>query len=118
MRRFVPLLVAGWLTFCGTNVHAHAIVTGHSLQQQPIKARIATLVLLQFNSAVEIRLSRVLLVSKGDALTRLAIRAGKKAGELMVSVPALDGGDYALKYRVFAADGHLTEDVLRFRVTE
>lgn len=118
MPRLLPLLLAGLLTLGSVGALAHAIVTGHTLQQQPIKARAPATVLLQFNSAIEVRLSRVLLVAKGDALTRLTIRAGKKAGELAVSVPALDAGDYALKYRVFAADGHLTEDVLRFRVTE
>ena len=118
MRRLITVLLSGLLMLGSVGAQAHAIVTGHTLQQRPIKARTPATVLLQFNSAIEIRLSRVLLVAKGDTLTPLAIHAGKKSGELMVSVPALDPGDYALKYRVFAADGHLTEDVLRFRVTE
>ena len=29
-------------------------------------------------------------------------------------IPALEAGDYALKFKVFAADGHLTEDVIHF----
>jgi len=97
---------------------AHAVVIGSSLQTQPIRAGAATQVVVQFNSSIEVGLSRVFLVSKGDVQRPLTIRAGKKRGELLVEVPALTLGEYALRYRVFAADGHLTEDLLRFRVEE
>jgi hypothetical protein len=96
---------------------AHAVVIGTSLQQQPVHARAAAKITLRFNSAIEVALSRVFLVSKGDVYQALSIAAGEKRGELVVEVPPLAEGDYALKYRVFAADGHLTEDVIRFRAS-
>ena len=97
---------------------AHAVVIGSSLQKQPVKAHMATEVVIQFNSSIEVGLSRVLLVSKGDVQRPLAVRAGKQRGQLIVEVPALTAGEYALRYRVFAADGHLTEDLIHFRVPE
>lgn len=116
MNRFASFLIIAVLAFASAGVAAHAVVTGSSLQRQPVAAHEPTEVVLTFNSSIEIGLSRVMLVAQGGALTPLPIRAGKKTGDLLVRVPALEPGDYALKYRIFAADGHLTEAVLRFTV--
>jgi methionine-rich copper-binding protein CopC len=43
---------------------------------------------------------------------------GKKQGQIVIDIPPLNAGDYALRFKVFAADGHLTEDVIHFSVTE
>jgi methionine-rich copper-binding protein CopC len=95
---------------------AHAVVTESSLQTQPVKPGHATTVLLQFNAGVELSLSRVFLVSKGDVYQPIEARMGKKPGEVLVPLPALAEGEYAIKYKIFAADGHLTESVIRFSV--
>ncbi|MDP2902447.1 MAG: copper resistance protein CopC [Methylovulum sp.] len=96
--------------------HAHAVVTGYSLKMTPIHAHQADKVSLNFNSKIELGLSQVFLVSKGDQLTPLKIAQGDKQGQMMIAIPALAPGDYALKLKVFAADGHLTEDVIHFTV--
>ncbi len=106
-------LLFSWLAFSGT-VLAHAVVTESSLAHEPITAHKATTVLLTFNSNVELSLSRVFLVSKGDVHQPVTMDKGKKPGEIRIHLPALEPGDYALKYKVFAADGHLTESVIRF----
>jgi copper resistance protein C len=108
------LLAAGWQS----PASAHAIVTGSSLASQPVRAGEATHLLLQFNSSVEIGLSRIFLVSKGDSYQPLTMEQGAKPGEVVVALPALATGDYALKYRILATDGHVTEDVLRFQVLD
>jgi methionine-rich copper-binding protein CopC len=97
---------------------AHAVVTDYSLKMQPIRANQADKVVMTFNSQVEIGLSQVFLVSKGDKHALLNIGAGEKQGQLIVEVPALPPGDYAIKFKVFAADGHLTEDVIHFSVAQ
>ncbi len=118
MKLRIPILAAATLlAFLSLPAGAHAIVTGSSLVEHPIKAGEATHVLLRFNSAVELGLSRVFLVSRGDKYQQVKIERGPKPGELLVEVPALEPGDYALKYRILAADGHVTEDVLRFHVS-
>jgi methionine-rich copper-binding protein CopC len=104
------------LLAASTEVSGHAIITATSLREHPIDTGQATHVLLVFNSSLEIALSRVFLVSKGDHYQQLHLDTGPKAGQLMVEVPALAAGDYALKYRILAADGHVTEDVIRFHV--
>lgn len=96
--------------------HAHAVITEDSLARQPVRANEPAHVRLQFNTGVEIKLSRVTLVSKGDVEQPVAIQAGAKPGQVLVSLPALAEGDYALRCQVFAADGHLTQEIRRFRV--
>ena len=43
---------------------------------------------------------------------------GLKPGTVMLDLPALQPGEYAIKLKIFAADGHLSEDLLRFFVKQ
>jgi len=95
---------------------AHAVITEDSLAREPVHPGKPTQVRLRFNTGVEIKLSRVTLVSKGDTEQAVVIKAGAKPGQVLVSLPAMDAGDYALRCQVFAADGHLTQEIRRFRV--
>lgn len=107
------LLLIQWF---GNDVFAHAVVTDHTLKIEQPKANEAKKVELTFNSKIELGLSQVYLVSKGDKHTLLDIGEGIKQGNVVVSIPPLQPGDYALRYKIFAADGHLTEDVIHFSV--
>ncbi|MDL2337699.1 MAG: copper resistance protein CopC [Pseudomonadota bacterium] len=95
---------------------AHAVITEDSLARQPVQPGKPMQVQLQFNTGVEIKLSRVTLVSQGDIEQVVPMRAGARPGQVLVSLPALSSGDYALRCQVFAADGHLTQEIRRFRV--
>jgi methionine-rich copper-binding protein CopC len=99
------------------NVLAHAVVTDHTLKIEQPKANEAKTVELTFNSKIELGLSQVYLVSKGDKQTLLTISKGEKQGNVAVAIPPLSQGEYALMYKIFAADGHLTEDIIHFSVT-
>jgi methionine-rich copper-binding protein CopC len=116
--RTTLLFAAGLLLLAASqSSSAHAVVTESSLKTHPIEINHPTEVSLHFNAGVELALSRVFLVSKGDVYHPLEIAKGKKPGQMLIKVPALEEGDYAIKYKVFAADGHLTEDVIRFKVS-
>lgn len=99
-------------------LHAHAVVTDTSLNITPIAPHQATQIKLTFNSNVELALSKIFLVSAGDKQQLLQAVKGRSPGKVSIEVPALEPGEYALKFTVFAADGHLTEDVIRFQVTQ
>ena len=101
-----------------TTVSAHAIVTETTLRGQALSAGKPTLVSLNFNSQVELSLSKIYLVSKGDTHDEIAAKPGRSAGQIIITIPSLEPGNYAIHYKVFAADGHLTEDVLYFSVSE
>ena len=110
----ISLLLLGLVL--GGYARAHAVVTDHTLAIEQPKVNEAKKVELTFNSKVEIGLSQVFLVSKGDRHDLLPISQGQQQGHVAVELPALRAGDYALRYRIFAADGHLTEDVIYFAV--
>lgn len=97
---------------------AHAVITDYSLKITPIHANTPAKVELSFNSQIELGLSQIFLVSKGDAHKMLEAANGPKQGQIIVSIPSLETGDYALRFKVFAADGHLTEDVIHFSVSK
>ena len=99
-------------------VSAHAVVTDYSLKIAPIHANQQDQVELTFNSQIELGLSQIFLVRKGDKHELLHAESGSKQGQIIVHIPALETGDYALRFKVFAADGHLTEDVIHFSVSQ
>lgn len=100
------------------DVTAHAVITDYSLKISPIHANKPDQVELSFNSKIELGLSQVFLVRKGDKHELLQVSKGKKQGQIIIHIPALEAGDYALRFKVFAADGHLTEDIIRFKVSQ
>ena len=97
-------------------VNAHAVVTDYSLKIETVKAGKPTQVKLNFNSSIELGLSQVFLVRTGDVEEALQVRTGQEPGVVFIDMPALDAGEYALHYKIFAADGHITEDVIHFTV--
>ena len=99
-------------------IFAHAVITDYSLKITPNHANTPDKVELRFNSKIELGLSQVFLVRKGDIHEPLNISNGKKAGQMVIEIPSLIVGDYALRFKVFAADGHLTEDIIHFTVRE
>lgn len=114
------LLASVWLVFMlgqPDESLAHSVLKSSSLGDKPVPAQTATTVTLAFSGRIQAGLSKVLLVSKGMPEQALKLKAGDNPGELLVDLPALAEGEYALRYRVFAADGHLTENLLKFRVS-
>ncbi|MGR9052760.1 MAG: copper resistance CopC family protein [Gammaproteobacteria bacterium] len=98
------------------NVYAHAVVTQSSLQIENVAPEHAKQITLNFNSKIELALSQIYLVSAGDVHRQLEATAGDQPGLVIVDLPALKVGEYALRYKIFAADGHLTEDTIHFFV--
>ncbi|TAN66672.1 MAG: copper resistance protein CopC [Methylobacter sp.] len=108
-----------FLTLCQSHwAAAHAVITDYSLKITPIHAGSPTKVELSFNSQIELGLSQIFLVSKGDKHQLLQADNGNKQGQIIILIPSLESGDYALRFKVFAADGHLTEDLIHFSVSK
>jgi methionine-rich copper-binding protein CopC len=112
-------LVGAWCAVAllggATGADAHAVLAGSSIGKDALAAGAATSATLSFNAGIEAALAKVVL--RGAAADRpLETRAGARASELVVQIPPLSPGAYALHYKVLAVDGHLTEGVLRFTV--
>jgi methionine-rich copper-binding protein CopC len=95
---------------------AHAVVTEHSLKIAPLHPDRQEKVELTFNSQIELGLSQIFLVHKGDKHELLHAVKGNQQGHIIIDIPPLKAGHYAIRFRIFAADGHLTEDVIHFTV--
>jgi len=95
---------------------AHAVLVRTSLEGAPVRPGTPTTVALRFNSALEPALSQVVLVDAHGHRRPLDVLPTGDRAEMQVSLPALEPGSYALRYKVLAADGHVTESVVRFVV--
>ena len=108
----------GMLTVHAGAARAHAVVTKTSIRHGTVSAGAPADVTLEFNTAIEAKLSKVTLADdKGSERTLEQATGAHPANVLVVSLPSLAAGHYALKYRVLAADGHVTESVIRFEAT-
>ena len=111
LARWVLVALAASATWAS----AHAVLTKSSVRDQPVKADTASSITLTFNSGIEAGFAQVTLRGEGPDRT-LTAHAGEKPSEVVVDLPPLSPGAYALRYKVLAADGHVTESVFRFRI--
>ena len=117
LRNFPSVLMLCISMLQAENGYAHAVVTESSLQIEKVAPNQESQITLNFNSNIELALSQIFLVSKGDVHQKLKTVSGAQPGEVLVDLPALEEGEYAIRYKIFAADGHLTEDTIHFFVT-
>lgn len=116
MRRSAATLSAlAAVILLAADAHAHAVLKKSSLPKS-VRSETAQPVVLSFNSAVEPTLSRVVLVDAKGAEREIPLRAGSARNEIALDVPPLPAGAFGLRYKVLAADGHVTESLLRFSV--
>lgn len=95
----------------------HAVIAKATLAEKPIVANdAATPVTIHFNSRIEPGFTRVRLVDETKRERSLDVTSGRKGDTVMVHLPALPPGMYALRYKVLSVDGHVTEGTLRFHV--
>jgi methionine-rich copper-binding protein CopC len=117
----LPLLlvvVAAGLSKGAAPAAAHAIVLDSSPRHDAALAESPARIVLRFNSRIEAALSRVTIESGGGRAVALpaARDAIGAADRLVVPLGPLAPGTYVVRYRVLAADGHVTEGALRFTI--
>lgn len=115
---YLKLALLAFSLIISQSVFAHAVVTHNSLKLNPVPLNQTSDVQLSFNSKVELDLSEVFLVSAGDVMQTITATPGANPGQVILHLPALNAGEYAIKLKIFAADGHLSEDLLRFFVKQ
>jgi len=77
-----------------------------------------TEVYLRFNSKIEKRLSHVTISTEKGKPMALPIAADgqDRPDRLVLPLGPLAPGNYLVRYKVLAVDGHITEGILRFSV--
>ncbi|MGR9043894.1 MAG: copper resistance CopC family protein [Gammaproteobacteria bacterium] len=116
-RHIIYLTIFGLALLQSQNGYAHAVVTKSSLQIEKMVPDQESQITLNFNSSIELALSQIFLVSEGDIHQKLEAVQGGRPGQVLLDLPPLQEGEYAIRYKIFAADGHLTEDTIHFFVT-
>ena len=109
-------LSAGLTAASAPMVLAHAVVKPEFFDESKLIPDRAATVVLQFNVAIHVPFAQVFLLDAAGKEKRLDTRAGDAPNQLIVEVPALAPGSYAFRYRVLAADGHYTDNALRFQI--
>ena len=114
------LLVLGMIGAWSTGLHdaqAHAIILESAPRHEESLASPKRLV-LRFNSRLEKPLCSVQLVGpRQKTIALLRQDADAPADTLTYALPPLDPGAYQARWKVMAADGHVTEGVVLFTVT-
>jgi len=83
-----------FLTLCQSHwVAAHAVITDYSLKITPIHVNDPAKVELRFNSQIELGLSQIFLVSKGDKHQLLQAVSGDKQGQIIAGARSNRGTD-------------------------
>lgn len=115
---FAALLLSGLLAGSAGPARAHAIVLEASPAHDSVLAAPPARLVLRFNSKIEHALSRVTIETAiGRPVALPVARATEQdAARLVVPLSPLAPGTYIVRYRVLAADGHVTEGALRFTI--
>ena len=97
---------------------AHAIVLESSPPPGAVLARPPAQITLRFNSKIEKRFTRLTLATGNQPPAPVTAASDEPAApdRLVIPIRSLAPGDYTLRYRVLAVDGHITEGALRFTV--
>jgi copper resistance protein C len=96
---------------------AHAIVLESSPLHDAALTESPARIVLRFNSRIEAGLSRVTIeAASGRPVALPAASALGAENRLVMPLSPLPPGVYVVRYRVLAADGHVTEGALRFTV--
>ena len=98
---------------------AHAVVVDSVPRNGAALSAAPRQIELRFNVRVEQAVTRAALVShKGAPVPLTILPASESRSErVLIAVPSLGAGDYEVRYRVLATDGHATQGVLQFRVS-
>ena len=118
--RLAVLAVLGMIGACLAGLPdalAHAIILESSPRHEESLASPKRLV-LRFNSRLEKPLCSVQLVgSHRKTIALLHQEPDSPADTLAYALPPLDPGAYQARWKVMAADGHVTEGTVLFTVT-
>ncbi len=112
------LLLAGLLAGSAGPARAHAIVLEASPAHEAVLTAPPARLVLRFNSKIEHALSRVTIETTAGRPVALPVARATEAdaARLVVPLTPLAPGIYIVRYRVLAADGHVTEGALRFTI--
>lgn len=98
---------------------AHGIVIESTPKHEETVAAPPKRLVIRFNSRLEKKLCSVTLIGPKQSNVLLVRQDADAAPDtLTYPLPDLKPGEYKAKWKVLAADGHVTEGVIAFKVAE
>jgi methionine-rich copper-binding protein CopC len=97
-------------------LHAHAILKSATPSAQQVVAGPELPIELHFNSRIDGKRSRILLVAPDGASNPLPIGEQSAPETLNSKAVGLKHGSYTLRWQVLANDGHITRGEIPFKV--
>jgi methionine-rich copper-binding protein CopC len=113
--RFV--LAIGFNVFAAQLAHAHAILTASTPVDNQTVQESGMPVELQFNCRIDVKHSRLWLVSMGEPDVVLPLVETAPSNMLRAEATHLQQGGYRLRWQVLSVDGHITRGEISFRVS-
>lgn len=113
----VRLVLPAFLLFLASiPVQAHAILISSIPALNGMVTGPDTAVRLRFNSRIDLKRSRLILVSPDGSQHPLALTDLKSPDTLVSEAKGLSHGSYLLHWQVLASDGHITRGEVAFQV--
>lgn len=95
---------------------AHAILLSSTPSAKAVVHGSYVKVQLRFNSRIDAKRSRLILVTPGGAQNILTVSEQSSPDSLNTQVKGLNSGAFVLRWQVLASDGHITRGEIPFRV--
>lgn len=108
-------MLAGAFSFAHT-AEAHAIIVSSKPAANSTLPQGAVDILLQFNSRIQIALSRLSLVDPQGKVAAVPIAAGPILGSIVAQAKTDTAGRWTLRWQVLSVDGHITRGEIPFIV--
>ena len=110
------LVIAAAVSSLAPSANAHAIVLSTTPTSNGVLNGPDVEVNLRFNSRVDLRRSRLILMLPDGEQRTLVINEKSAPDSLLSKAKELRAGSYILRWQVLAEDGHITRGEVPFRV--
>lgn len=114
--RVAALFVAAGLA--PASLWGHAVVLESSVPHDARLSHTPEVITVRLNGKIEHALTRVTIERLNGASATPLESAATGPDRIAIRLPPLPEGSYVIRYRVLAADGHVTEGALRFHVSD
>ncbi len=114
--RIAALAASAWVVLAVSPTLAHAVIVEATPQVGAVLHDRAVDIRLRFNSRIDHRRSRLVLLDTVGKETAVTFDQGAHADVITAHVSALVAGEYRLRWQVLALDGHITRGDIPFSV--
>jgi methionine-rich copper-binding protein CopC len=104
------------LSFLALHAEAHAILKSSVPRAQQVVSGPDVTITLTFNSRIDAKRSRVVIVSTGTPEHTLSFGEQPSPDVMTTVVKGLRSGHYVIRWQVLAADGHISRGEIPFEI--